>query len=182
MPVLDPLTVPSRRPLAVAWWGVAAAIPAFSLMGGSVRSVLLAGVGPLPLELGLMAALIALVVAAAGWYPGARARVGWGHVVWLVPLTVAVPMLVPQSAAQVHLILFGTFGFLSVRRFGPAAGWALAVAVAGLDELLQLGLPYRVGDWWDVALNVGAALGGAVLARCRFPAAPMGPRQAPSPG
>ena len=151
-------------------------------MGGAVRSVLLAGMGPMPLEVGLMAVLIGLLVAAAGWYPGARVRVGWGHLAWLVPLTAAVPMLVPQSAAQVHLILFGTFGFLSVRRFGPAMGLAVAGLLACLDELLQLGLPYRVGDWWDVALNAGAALGGAVLARSRFPAVPGDSQQWPNPG
>jgi hypothetical protein len=168
--------------LVRAWGTVAVAIPAFSLIGGQVRSALLAFMGPLALELGLVVGLAGLLAAAGGWYPGARGRLEWGHLAWLLPLMASLPLLVPQSAAQVHLMLFGTFGFLSVRRLGMAAGLTLAVGMAGLDELLQLGLPYRVGDWRDVALNAAAVLGGAGLARWRFPAVPAGPRRSPSPG
>jgi VanZ family protein len=60
--------------------------------------------------------------------------------------------------------LFGVFGCLSVARFGLWRGILVCATVGVLDEGLQWYLPDRVGDLRDVAWNLLAGGGGAVLA------------------
>jgi len=66
---------------------------------------------------------------------------------------------------KVHLLLFGTLGFLSMRLFGFWKGLCLCLVIAGLDELLQLFLPSRVGDLQDIKLNSVAAVTGVLIGR-----------------
>jgi VanZ family protein len=67
----------------------------------------------------------------------------------------------------VHLPEYGLLAVLAAWAAGGAAGRAIgcgaaAGAVGYLDELVQLVTPGRVFDWQDVALNVAAALLGAL--------------------
>ena len=54
-----------------------------------------------------------------------------------------------------ELAHFLFFGMLAVQATGlKLQGLAVALMVCALDELLQWFLPYRVGEWRDVSLNV----------------------------
>jgi len=64
---------------------------------------------------------------------------------------------------KLHLLLFGALGFISIRVFGFWKGLGMCLAVAGLDELLQLYLPSRVGDFRDVGMNTISGVLGAVI-------------------
>lgn len=63
-----------------------------------------------------------------------------------------------------HLLLFGLLGILAARAFGLRAGLPVVALCAGADELLQLYLPDRVGDWPDVRKNTAAGAVGWLLA------------------
>lgn len=67
---------------------------------------------------------------------------------------------------KMHLLLFGAFGFLTLRLFGILRGVLICLTVAGIDELVQGIVPNRVADWHDVTLNSASALAGAVLGQC----------------
>ena len=152
----------------IAWWAVLALIPGLSLTGDRLRSALLAHVAPASLEAGLWVLVAGLAVAAAGWHPRAVAPLSPRRLTWLVPALGALLVAAPAAEGVAHIALFGTFGFVSALRFGASRGLALAAAVALLDELLQSLLPFRVGDWRDLGLDLGAALLGAWAARSRF--------------
>ncbi|MCF8026393.1 MAG: VanZ family protein [Desulfobacteraceae bacterium] len=64
---------------------------------------------------------------------------------------------------KLHLLLFGALGFISIRLFGLWKGLLICLALAGADELLQLYLPSRVGDFRDVGMNSVAGVAGAVV-------------------
>lgn len=66
---------------------------------------------------------------------------------------------------KVHLLLFGALGFISIRAFGFWRGLCICLALAGADELVQLLLPDRFGDFRDVGLNSAAAAAGGWLGR-----------------
>jgi hypothetical protein len=83
-------------------------------------------------------------------------------------------LLASSPIGRVHLPEYGLLAVLAGRAFGgtiPAAlgGGAAAAVVGLLDETVQLFTPGRVFDWWDVALNVAAAvLGGLACAWWRW--------------
>jgi hypothetical protein len=87
-------------------------------------------------------------------------------------------LLASSPIGRVHLPEYGLLAVLAGWAVGggiPAAivsGTAAAV-VGFLDELVQLITPGRVFDWWDVAINVAAALlGGLACAWWRWTARP----------
>lgn len=63
-----------------------------------------------------------------------------------------------------HLLVFGLLGLLATRAFGLAAGIPVVIACAGADELLQLYLPSRVGDWPDFITNTISGVVGWLIA------------------
>lgn len=63
-----------------------------------------------------------------------------------------------------HLLVFGLLGLLATRAFGLAAGLPVVAACAGADELLQLYLPSRVGDWPDFMTNTVSGAVGWLIA------------------
>jgi hypothetical protein len=76
-------------------------------------------------------------------------------------------LLASSPVGRVHLPEYGLLSVLAFRALGgslPAAagGGAAAAAIGLLDETVQAVTPGRVFDWWDVALNVAAALLGAL--------------------
>jgi len=160
------------------WWAVLALVPLLTVVGGRLRIALVSGAGAAPVDAGLFGVLAILAMGGAGWYPGAGRRIGVAHAGWLVPAALAVMLAVQQTGGEVHLILFGSLGFLGALRFGPLPGLAACAAVAGLDELLQLGVPDRVAEWRDVGLDLLAAAVGVWIARLRFGPGAVGGRQA----
>lgn len=57
---------------------------------------------------------------------------------------------------RVHIIKFGFLGFLIINNFVGALwkGIALGITVAVMDESIQSLLPYRVGDFRDIIINL----------------------------
>ncbi|WP_161635193.1 VanZ family protein [Desulfovermiculus halophilus] len=89
--------------------------------------------------------------------PGQIASAGLAAVV----LVLTFDMKRPEE--KLHLLLFGALGFISIRVFGFWKGLGMCLAVAGFDELLQLYLPSRVGDFRDVGMNAVSGILGAVI-------------------
>lgn len=154
--------------VGTAWWALLGLGLFLALTGGRLRTLLLAGIGPGALEAGLWLLLGGLAVAALGWYPGSPVRLGWRGLPWLLPALMVVLWAGQEPTDPAHLVLFGTFGFLSGLRYGVWRGLAVAAAAAAVDELVQIPMPHRIADWWDVALDLGAALVGAGLAGARL--------------
>ncbi len=63
-----------------------------------------------------------------------------------------------------HILVFGLLGVLATRAFGLRAGLPVIAICAGADELLQLYLPDRVGDWPDVAKSTASGAVGWLIA------------------
>ena len=88
-------------------------------------------------------------------------------------------LLASSPIGRVHLPEYGLLAILAGWAVGggiPAAiGGGFAAALVGfLDELVQLITPGRVFDWWDVAINVAAAiLGGLAFAWWRWTGRPQ---------
>lgn len=87
-------------------------------------------------------------------------------------LVIAVAFSIKMPEERVHIIKFGILGWLLAADNYSRAGYIVALQsvavgffVAGIDELIQLFLPYRVGDPRDVAFGVIGALLGAILER-----------------
>lgn len=109
----------------------------------------------------------------------ARAAFPWPHLA-LAALGLAASatwlLLASSPIGRVHLPEYGLLAILTARALGGGAGAAFGSGVAAasvgfLDELVQLVTPGRVFDWWDVALNVAAALlGGLACAWWRWTA------------
>lgn len=169
MPSSSPGAI-DRHAVDTAWWGLLGLGLTLALTGGRLRSFLLAAIGPGVTEAGLWLLVAGLAAAAVGWYPRASVRLVWRGLPWLV-LSLAVALMAgPEPTDPAHIALFGVFGFLSSLRFGVWRGAALAAAAAALDELVQIPLPYRIADWGDVELDLGAVLVGSGLAGARLAA------------
>ena len=90
-------------------------------------------------------------------------RPPWVHLVWFVPLFLIVPLFLERVEERMHFLTFGLFGALSMALFAPRYAFIICLLGAGGDELLQLYLPDRVGDWRDVAFNALASFGAAIF-------------------
>jgi len=109
----------------------------------------------------------------------ARANYPWPHLA-LAALGLAAwaawRLLASSPIGRVHLPEYGLLAILAAWAAGGGRGAAIgsgcaAAGVGFLDELVQLATPGRVFDWWDVALNVAAALlGGLACAWWRWTA------------
>ena len=83
-------------------------------------------------------------------------------------------LLASSPIGRVHLPEYGLLAILTGWAVGggilAAIGSGIAASGVGcLDELVQLVTPGRVFDWWDVAINVAAALlGGLTCAWWRW--------------
>ena len=78
-------------------------------------------------------------------------------------------LLASSPIGRVHLPEYGLLAMLAAWASGGGIGTALGSGIAAgavglLDELVQLVTPGRYFDWWDVALNVAAALLGGLAA------------------
>ncbi|MHB8836984.1 MAG: VanZ family protein [Candidatus Methylomirabilia bacterium] len=112
----------------------------------------------------------------------ARAAFPWPHLA-LAALGLASwaawHLLASSPIGRVHLPEYGLLALLAGWAVGggmlAALGSGIAAAGVGfLDELLQEFTPGRVFDWWDVALNVAAALlGGLSCAWWRWTGKPQ---------
>ena len=127
----------------------------------------------------LLVALLVVVGRAAqrrGWIEPRVWLVGFGLAVVLV----AAAQLLPRAEERWHVVEYGVLGFLCWYAVPPTAArrvvWAalLAAGAGWLDEGIQLILPDRVYDWWDVGLNAASGLAGAILPAISLRAAKHG--------
>ena len=149
--------------LVIAWGASLLAIPMLSIFGRSLQRWVSESAGGL-LAWGIGVSTVALMLLGLAWlwrHQGGKAL--W-HLLWAAPLFAWYPLTMPMVEERIHFIVFGIFGFLSLRVFGLARGLTIAVAASGLDEALQWSLPDRVGDWRDVGMNLLASTGGAAFA------------------
>jgi hypothetical protein len=111
-----------------------------------------------------------------------RAAYPWPHLALAalgLASWVAWRLLASSPIGRIHLPEYGLLAILAGWAVGggilAAIGSGIAAAGVGfLDELVQLVTPGRVFDWWDVALNIAAAiLGGLVCAWWRWTGKPM---------
>ncbi len=86
------------------------------------------------------------------------------HLLWLAALFAVILLKIPIIEERTHIILFGLFGFLSLRLFPLPLGLIICATMSASDELLQFYLADRVGDWRDVFLNLISTGVGGVLA------------------
>jgi VanZ family protein len=87
-------------------------------------------------------------------------------VVFLAPVPAAPLAESTNLDKLVHFAVFLGFALLFYIDHASRAGWTLLIscAFAGGIELVQWGLPYRDGDWWDfVAGAAGASLGSVLV-------------------
>jgi VanZ family protein len=98
----------------------------------------------------------------------------WPHVTYLLLLLAALATLSTLASSpigRIHLVEYGLLSILFLRALPlpRTAGryftaFATAAAVGFADELVQIAIPNRVFDWYDVGLNASAALLGAITA------------------
>lgn len=170
----------ASRPLLALWLANVAAILALTLTGGPLRSGLLQFAPESTTPLGWIA-LTALALAFVTW--------AFNHHRRVPPLRLAIAcaavgaMLawawtIHLPSERMHLLLFGTLGVTASCALGPRVGLCFALAWAGVDELIQLGLPDRVADWTDVGLNAASAMAGWLVVFAHRGAGPVTPDRA----
>lgn len=114
-----------------------------------------------------LAIVICLGLAVVAWLIHAAARLPWwraGVVVVAAGVLLAWATTFEYQEETVHVLVFGLLGLLAARAFGLAIALPVIAFCAGADELLQLYLPDRVGDWPDVAKNVASGAAGWLIA------------------
>lgn len=119
---------------------------------------------------------VAILLAVAGGVLlrrlAARGRRGapWPHLALagiILGAAAAWHFLASSFVGRIHLPEYGLLSVLAFQAGGGTmwaalGGGAFAAIVGLLDEGAQLFIPGRVFDWWDVALNLVAALLGAL--------------------
>ena len=157
--------------LTTAWLLTLITIPILSLWGRPLQKWAFAqfGVGQIAVLLGISLSMLFLALIVYLAKTGKEQR-HW--LLLLLVLAVIFPLIqwkLPVVEERMHVLLFGLFGFFSVRLFPLHTGILMCIAISASDELLQFYLPDRVGDWHDVFLNLmSTGLGGALACFTRF--------------
>ena len=104
----------------------------------------------------------------AGPLRGKHLFIGYVVLMLLVFLPPVPPTPVKEPQHFDKVVHFGIFlGFALLYRTVHAAGALRAMltsfAFAAAIELAQWALPYREGDWWDLAADMAGAISGAFL-------------------
>jgi hypothetical protein len=153
------------QPYAFGAWVLSGSlIPLLSLYGRSLQRWTRQYLEPDTLAWVVGVPACVLVLAAVVWLTRRNGRAALWHALWGIPIFVVLPLTLPIVAERLHFVVFGVFGFLSLRVFGAIVGIGLCLVGSGLDELFQWYLPDRVGDWRDVHANAIASVAGAILA------------------
>jgi VanZ family protein len=99
-----------------------------------------------------------------------RHKIFVGYVALLVLLFLVPVPTTPLAESNhvdklVHFAVFLGFALLFYIDHASRVGWTLLIsfAFAAGIELVQLGLPYREGDWWDFVAGAAGATLGTVL-------------------
>lgn len=140
-------------------------IPLFSVYGRAIQYTLQENFSRL--QLSILISVILLILCGIAVYLSVKKRSHhqlW-HLLWFLPLFLVLPLFISIPEEKAHFIVFGVFGFLTMLRFSPRTAFSLCVSVSILDEGLQWYLPDRVGDLFDVAMNMLASISGALYSK-----------------
>lgn len=98
----------------------------------------------------------------------------WPHLAYLLLLLAALTTLSTLASSpigRIHLVEYGLLSILILRALPTPrtavsylVAFAAAATVGFADEIVQIAIPNRVFDWYDVGLNASAALLGSVTA------------------
>jgi len=114
------------------------------------------------------------------WWAGVAAYMAWVGVMSVIPTDTRLPEGHLDKVAHfiVYLILAGLLAVGLRGRAGTArwrlGAWAWASVYGALLEGVQLFLPWRSGDWLDLAVNAAGAAAGAWGVRWRMTGAGAG--------
>ncbi len=152
--------------LCTSWFLTLVSIPLLSIFGRPLQKWAFSelGVQHIAVLLGITMLLLFLALISYLVKTG-KAKRYWLPLLFL--LAVTFPLIhwkIPVVEERIHVILFGLFGFLSIRLFPFLIGILLCIAVSASDELLQFYLADRVGEWPDVFLNLASSTLGVTLA------------------
>jgi len=142
---------------------VAVLIPLLSLYGRPIQKTLKENLSPNQLTVILGAILLIISIKAIYWLIRNHSYRRVWHLVWFVPLFLVAPYFMPIIEERAHFIVFGSFGFLSMLIFSPKTAITICISISVLDEGLQWYLPDRVGDWFDVGINILASVAGGIF-------------------
>jgi len=145
------------------WWINLFAIPLLSLTGRDLQYWLLQFFSREFSALLVFLALLSFSIAGLIQLRGTTRYWKW-HSIWLALLFLILPFSLGNFEERIHFLLFGAFGFSSMRLYPLLSAAMWVYALSGGDELLQWWLPQRVGDWHDVYINLLAGSGGMLLA------------------
>jgi hypothetical protein len=152
-----------RTAWQIIWWANLLTIPLLSLTGRSLQQWLLALFSREFAAALVFIPMLLLTLSALVWLRRISPQWGW-HLLWLALLFIVLPLALDRFEERIHFLLFGLFGFTSMRLYPPLSALMWVYVLAGGDELLQWLLPQRVGDWHDVYINLLAGSGGLLLA------------------
>ncbi len=145
-------------------WAVSLlAIPLLSIFGRPLQLALYESVSLSLLSFCVYSLLAACVLSYLVLLQRAGGFVDSWHLLWLAGLTWYCYGNL-HFVEKIHLLLFGTFGFLSYLLFSRKTALLAGISLSLLDELLQYFLASRVGDWRDVRLNLFSVFLGMFLA------------------
>jgi len=149
--------------MQILWLFVAALIPLLSIYGRSIQKALKEHLSSNQLTILLGLILLIISLKAIYWLIKNHSYRRIWHLTWFAPLFLVAPYLMPIIEERAHFIVFGSFGFLSMLAFSPKIALTICISTSVLDEGLQWYLPDRVGDWFDVAINILASVAGAIF-------------------
>ena len=138
-------------------------IPLLSIYGRSIQKTVNENLSPNQLAVILGIILLAMSIKGIYWLIRNHSYQRIWHLVWFIPLFLIIPYFMPIIEERVHFIVFGSFGFLSMLIFSPKTAIIICISYSVLDEGLQWYLPDRVGDWFDVGINMLASIAGALF-------------------
>jgi len=149
--------------IQILWLLTLVTIPLLSIFGRPVQRFLKENLSHNQITIILGLVLLVLSFKAIYWLIRRHSYRRVWHLLWFVPLFIIAPYFMPVVEERVHFIVFGCFGFLSMLIFPPRTAIALCISISVLDEGLQWYLPDRVGDWFDVSINMLASVAGAIF-------------------
>ncbi|MEN8190995.1 MAG: VanZ family protein [Thermodesulfobacteriota bacterium] len=149
------------RPAWLLWLFTLGAIPLLSCSGRPLQEWFLGHIGQNGVVLLLAVSLLGFGCLVVRYFVSNGEGIKPRYLLCSIPLLIVIALTTQSMVELSHIMVFGLFGFLTLRLFSLPLAIVLCLMVAGLDELLQYYLPSRVGDWQDVLLNLlSTGLGG----------------------
>lgn len=152
----------------MGWFCALVSIPVLSIFGRKLQFWVADTVGYTVAAWVIGIALFMCVSLLLVYVSSKRMPVHSFHLVWFVGVFLILPFFLDRVEERLHFLTFGFYGALSMFLFKPKLAILLCLLLSGGDELLQLYLSDRVGDWRDVAMNALASLSAGLFTWLHF--------------